>query len=185
MITSCSADLLGASTRLCNFLFWGGGGGVGVGIKSKQGALWPMWKWWTHYFAAHSALQIISLFCGICQYGLGSFSIEKKYILSLLWGWLLVASTFYINHKHNHFGAASSCVLWWLLLANNDERRGWATKGKSTDFRLSELGISQIAFRALLLQRHSVGMGRREPWERGWESPLLPFYFYFAYQLPS
>ena len=29
-------------------------------------------------FAAYSALQIISLFCGICQYGLGSFSIEKK-----------------------------------------------------------------------------------------------------------
>ena len=38
-------------------------------------------------FAAYSALQIISLFCGICQYGLGHvFSIEKKYILSLLWG---------------------------------------------------------------------------------------------------
>ena len=29
-------------------------------------------------FAAYSALQIISLFCGICLYGLGSFSIEKK-----------------------------------------------------------------------------------------------------------
>ena len=29
-------------------------------------------------FAAYSALQIISLFCGICQYGLGSFSIEKN-----------------------------------------------------------------------------------------------------------
>ena len=64
--------------------FWGGGGGVGewgsggVGIKIKQDALWPMWKWWTHYFAAHSALQIISLFWGICQYGLGCFSIAKN-----------------------------------------------------------------------------------------------------------
>ena len=30
-------------------------------------------------FSAYSALQIISLFCGICQYGLGSFSIETIY----------------------------------------------------------------------------------------------------------
>ena len=29
-------------------------------------------------FAAYSALQIISLFSGICQYGLGSLGIEKK-----------------------------------------------------------------------------------------------------------
>ena len=30
-------------------------------------------------FAAYSALQIISLFSGICQYDLGSLGIEKKY----------------------------------------------------------------------------------------------------------
>ena len=63
--------------------FWGGGGGGG--FKSKQGAL-RVNK--VHYglcengelsiFAAYSALQIISLFCGIYQYGLGSFSIEKN-----------------------------------------------------------------------------------------------------------
>ena len=77
MITSCSADLLGASTRLCNFLFWGGGG-VGVGIKSKRGALWPMWKWWTHYFAAHSALQIISLFAVFASMVWGLSALKKN-----------------------------------------------------------------------------------------------------------
>ena len=32
----------------CNFLFFFGGGGG----KSKLGALWPMWKWWTQYFCS-------------------------------------------------------------------------------------------------------------------------------------
>ena len=32
--------------------------------------------------------------------------------------------------------------------------------------------------------RHSVGTGRRKPWQWDWES-LSPFYLYFAYQLPS
>ena len=62
-------------------------------------------------FAAYSALQIISLFCGICQYGLGSFSIENKIYTFVSMEMTAVTSTFYINHKHNHFGAASSCVL--------------------------------------------------------------------------
>ena len=68
----------------------------------------------------------------------------------------------------------------------------------STHFRLPELDISQIAFtagsssvmgayRKLRLKeslnrvprvlsytflRHSVGTGKREPWEQGWESPF-------------
>ena len=38
-------------------------------------------------------------------------------------------------------------------MANNDEKRVGLQKGKSGDFRLSELGISQIAFTALFLLR--------------------------------
>ena len=51
-------------------------------------------------FAAYSALQIIRLFCGICQYGLGSFSIEKIYIYFRFYGddcWLHQRSTSTIN----------------------------------------------------------------------------------------
>ena len=35
--------------------FFGGLGAGGGGVKSKQGALWPMEKWWTQYFAVFAS----------------------------------------------------------------------------------------------------------------------------------
>ena len=68
------------------FPFFGGGGGEAAGLRVNNVHYGLCENGVLSIFAAYSVLQIISLFCGICQYGLGSFSIEKKYILSLLWG---------------------------------------------------------------------------------------------------
>ena len=65
--------------------FWGGGRGEAAGVRVNNVHYGLCENGVVSIFAAYSALQIISLFCGICQYGLGSFSIEKKNILSFLW----------------------------------------------------------------------------------------------------
>ena len=62
------------------FPFLGGreGGGEAAGLRVNNVHYGLCENGVLSIFAAYSALQIISLFCGICQYGLGSFSIEKK-----------------------------------------------------------------------------------------------------------
>ena len=71
--------------------------------------------------------------------------------------------------------------------------------GESSQRKILVLPVSRGAYRKLTLKeslnlvprvlsypslRHSVGTGRRKPWQWDWES-LSPFYLYFAYQLPS
>ena len=60
---------------------------------------------------------------------------------------------------------------YWLITIRGEVK---ATKGKTTDFRLPELGISKTAFTALPLLRVLIEI-----------KALSPFYLHFAYQLPS
>ena len=60
------------------FLGGRGGGGEAAGLRVNNVHYGLCENGVLSIFAAYLALQIISLFCGICQYGLGSFSIEKK-----------------------------------------------------------------------------------------------------------
>ena len=124
-------------------LFLGGG-------ESKLGALWPMWKWWTQYFCSVFSPSNYKFILRHLPVWFGVFQHWKQNIYFRFYGddcWLYQRSTSTINTiilglRQVVFYDGSN----WLITI-----RGWATKGKSTDFRLPELDISQIAFTAPLL----------------------------------
>ena len=182
------------------FFFGGGGGGEGgggtAGLRVNKMHYGLCENGELSIFAAHSALQIISLFCGICQYGLGSFCIEKNTYFPFCGDYCCLhqRSTSTINtiilglHRVVfHDGSnwlitmrgevglqkeslqISDYQKWYL----SDRFHGYSSvKGAYRKLTLKESLNRVPRVLSYPFLRHSVGTGKRKPWERGWESPF-------------
>ena len=170
-----------------------------------------MLKWWTQCFCSvfnHSNYKFILRYLPVW---FGVFQHWKKYLLSFLWRWLLLTSTIntiILRLRRVVFFDGSN----WLITMRGEV--GLQKESLQISDYLSLVSLRSLsrlffccvvffnrkgAYRKLTLRenpnlvprvlsypslRHSVGTGRRKPWQWSWES-LSPFYLYFASQLPS
>ena len=183
------------------------GEGGGRGVKSKQGALWPMGKWWTQYFAVFAstvwglwALKKIYIYFRYCRDDCCFHQRSTSTINTIILGlrrvvcydgsnWLIamrggvglqIHSARRVGYKRKVYRFQITRA-WYL----SDRFHGSSSvKGAYRKLTLKEslnLVPRVLSYPSL---RHFVGTGRRKPWQWGWES-LSPFYLYFAYQLSS
>ena len=175
--------------------FWGGGG---RGVESKHDTLWPMWKWWTQYFCSVFSPSNHKFILRYFPVWFEVFQHWKK-IYTIILGlrqvvfydgsnWLItmrgsvglqIHSTRRVGYKKKVYRFQITRA-WYL-----SDRFHGSSSVKGTYRKLTLKESLNLVPRILSYPslRHSVGTGRRKPWEWGWES-LSPFYSYFAYQLP-